>query len=158
MEQLDRIEAALSELLNRVRGEVVTKADVEAAVAATSTQGAPPAAVTDFVSLMIGAHRMEPTPTRDDNIAAGDAAYQSEYHAGNVSLADLDVVDLAYLANMKVAYFAKTGADLRWSGVVGGTTAQINAAFSVGEAWRNNYPAADYTGPLKAIISAMMGE
>jgi len=114
-----------------------------------------------MIDAMLGMHHMldnEATRQRDRNINDYMASLD-QYHNGNVSLGDLkDDADFAYLANMAGPYFEKTRQDLRWAGLVGGRTGEINAAFSRGEAWRNNYPAADYGGKLKPILAAMMGE
>jgi len=137
-----------------VPGPVVTKYDIEQA----STQGAMPADQLAFIDAIMGVHRAPDTTERDAGMRERDAAEAAKFHRGNVAVGTLDVQDAAYFANMAGPYHTKTGADIRWAGVVGGTTAEINAFRSLGEAWRNNYPAADYDGPLKAIIAAMMGE
>jgi len=158
--KLDDLKAALAELLMRIPGPVVTKYDIEAATTQTHTQGAMPDDQRAFIDLVIGMHRMpdnEATQLREENLTTGDAAYQAEYHDGNVPLADLDEVDAAYFANMMGPYKDKTKQDLRWAGAVGGTTAEINAFRSWGEAWRNKHDPKAYTGPL-TIIKAMMGE
>lgn len=129
---------------------------------AAPAQGAMPPEQLAFINAIIGMHRMpdnEATRQRDENLRRHDEEYQRKYWPGNVALDDnLGVRDAAYFAHMSGPYFAKTGQDIRWAGVVGGTTPQINAFIGMGDAWRNNYPVAEYSGPLKVVIAAMMGE
>jgi len=156
--QYKELRAMIAELLVRVSGPVATKADVEAA--AQYRQGAMPDDQRAVIDRMVGMHNMpdnEATQLREKNLTEGDAAYQSQNHNGNVSLAGLEEADAAYFANMMGPYKDKTGQDLRWAGAIGGTTAEINAFRSWGEAWRNKHDPAAYTGPL-TIIKAMMGE
>ena len=116
-----------------------------------------------MIDAILGMHHMldnEATRQRDKNINDYMESLD-KYHDGNVPLAVVEQEGdpaYAYLANMAGPYHDKTGQDLRFAGLVGGRTGEINAAFSRGEAWRNNYPAAEYTGKLKPILAAMMGE
>lgn len=110
-----------------------------------------------MVYYAIGGHRAPDTSERDAGMDARDKAEQAQYHAGNVAVGTLDVKDAAYFAHMAGPYKDKTGTDIRWAGVVGGSAAEINAFRSLGDNWRNNYPADQYDGKLKAIIKAMMG-
>jgi len=155
MNELDKINAQIAQL-TAARDALVAEqvANPNASALDPVTQ--------KMIDAMLGMHHMldnEATRQRDANLRAADAEYQAQYHNGNVAVGDLkDDADFAYLANMAGPYHDKTGTDLRWAGLVGGTTPQINAAFSRGEAWRNNYPASEYTGKLKPILQAMMGE
>lgn len=159
-DKLDTVIELLHTLLARVPAPVVTKDDI-AKAAANPAQGAMPPEQRAFIDAIMGMHRMpddERTRARDENLRRYDEDYQNTYHPGNVPVGDLDVYDKAYLANMAGPYFDRTRSDLRWSGLVGGFTQQINSAFRDGEAWRNNYPASGYTGKLRPILAAMMGD
>jgi hypothetical protein len=110
----------------------------------------------DVTAAQIGMHRAPETPERDAAIAREMEAYENRYWPGNIELGGLTEVDAAYFANMAEPYYRKTGQDIRWAGVVGGWTGEINAFRSLGEAWRNNYPADQYVGKLRAIVEGML--
>lgn len=152
-QRLAALEATVATLAARAS---VTAEDVAAAV---SPQGAPPAEVIDYVSKMMGMHRMpddERTRLREANLAAYNASL-NKFWPGNVAVGELTVEDKAYLAAMAGPYQDRTGQDLRFAGAIGGWFGEINSAFRDGTAWRNNYPADKYTGKMKAIVEAMMG-
>lgn len=114
-----------------------------------------------FVSAMIGMQHMpdnEATKLRLENLARNEREYMERYWNGNVPLAGLGEADAAYLAHMAGPFKLKTGNDIRFAGVIGGFTPQINEFRAWGEAWVNNHDHAAYNGPLKAVIAAMMGE
>ena len=105
----------------------------------------------DLTAAQIGMHRAEPTPARDSALAEWDARWNMTWHAGQFPVTGLTLEDKAYLAQQHGPVFDRTGKDLRFAGVVSGTTAEINRAFAEGQ----YQPVREYHGPIRAVVEGL---
>jgi hypothetical protein len=117
----------------------------------------------DVTVAFAGGHRSPDTPARDAALAAWDQREQTAYHTGNYALDDAVVNDeaaKAYIGAMMVPYFAATGHDLRFDGLIGGQKYKLDAYFAEARQLSYDKPhlVAAYDGPVKAMLAQMMGD
>lgn len=139
-------------------GELRALADkLEAGVARVQPSDRPSDPSMAFVYDMLGMGNVQPTPQRDANLAAADAAYGNAYWGGLFPVAGLTQADKAYLARVADRYHQRTGKDIMRDGIVSGGHHELNAARRDGEAWRNNHSDQEANVGLRAAVESRLG-
>jgi hypothetical protein len=108
---------------------------------------------------MIGGHRAQRDPAREQRLADRDEAEANRWVFGNRLLSEVGIPDVVYWRSMADAYWKATGRDIRLDGVLAGAKKDLDAAYLLGasEQLVRQYPPAAYAGPLRAEIAAMLG-
>lgn len=130
---------------------------LEAGVSRVKPSARPTDPTLGFIYDMLGMGRVQPTPERDANLAAADAAYAAQFFTGLFPVGTLTTADKAYLARVADTYKHRTGRDIMRDGIVSGSHHELNAARQEGEAWRNNYSDAEANVGIRAAVESKLG-